>query len=130
MILLDRNILIELERGNKKLILILEELSQKHPTPSLPFPVFSEYYYGYLKKGRKDVQTALERLDEFEILNSTRKSALLFSDIKYNLEKTGQIISDMDMLIASICIDNNATLITFDKQFEKIKELDKILVEF
>lgn len=128
MILLDTNILIELERGNKEIISMLEEMSQKHSTPSLPFPVFSEYYYGYLKKGRKDVQTALERLDEFEILNSTRKSAMLFSEIKYNLEKTGQIISDMDLLIASICIDNNATLITADKQFEKVKDLNKIIL--
>ena len=129
MISLDTNVLIELEKGNKKTLSMLEGLKQAYPSPSLPFPVFSEYYYGYLEKGRKNVQIALERLEVFEILHSTKKSAMLFSEVKYNLEKSGQIIPDIDILIAAICIDNNATLVTSDKQFERIKELNKIMLE-
>lgn len=130
MIALDTNVLIELEKGNKNMLSIINKLRQKYSSPSLPFPVFSEYYYGYLKKGRKGIQAALKRLEVFELLHSTKKSSTTFAEIKYRLEKAGRMLSDMDVLIAALCIDNGATLVTFDKQFEKVDELDKIVLEF
>lgn len=123
MIALDTGVLIELERGNRKTLESLGEFKEKHPAPSLPFPVFSEYYYGYLKKGKKKASTALQRLELFDILHSTNESAALFSEIKRDLERSGSIIPDMDILIASLVLSHGAILLTYDRQFAAVESL-------
>mgnify|MGYP001566170836 FL=1 len=104
----------------------LKELGEK-TEPALPSPVVSEYHYGFL--GTNKTEIALKNIEKYEILNTSKNSALIFAEIKHRLEKSGQMIPDMDILIAAICIDNNATLITSDSQFERIKELNKIVLE-
>ena len=123
----DTNILIEIDLVNTGVIEKLKEITENvSDEPSIPSPVVSEYYYGFL--GTRKKEAALKILENYNILNTSRNSAIIFAEIKDELKKSGQIISDMDLLIASICIDNNATLITADKQFEKIKELKKIIL--
>lgn len=125
---LDTNILIEIDRLNKIVIKELESLRKEELLdPALPALVVLEYYYGFLDSRKKD--SALKNIDKYTILNTSKDSSLLSAEIKYKLERAGQIIPDMDIIIAAICIDNNATLVTSDKQFEKIKELNKIILD-
>ena len=128
MIALDTNILIEIDVLNASVVERLKELRNEAPAnPALPAPVVSEYYYGVL--GTRKKEKALENIGKYEILNTSKDSALLFAEIKDRLKKSGQMLSDMDLLIAAICVDNSVTLVTSDRQFEKIKELNKIIVE-
>ncbi len=125
----DTNILIELDLLNKALIEKLRELRKDTVlNPTIPSPVVSEYYYGFLGLGKKE--RALENLGKFEVINTSKESALLFAELKHRLGKAGNTIPDMDVFIASICIDNNLTLVSYDKQFEKITELKKIILNF
>ncbi len=125
----DTNILIEIDRLNSKLLERLQAIRNKFPqSPVIPFPVVSEYYYGFLDTRKKD--EALRTLGDYETLQTSKNSALLFAELKNSLRKKGRIIQDMDLFIAAVCIDAGATLVTFDKQFEEIKELAKIILEF
>ena len=66
-------------------------------------------------------------MDSFKILQFDKKSSEIFAKLKSKLKKEGKIIADMDLMIASITISNNATLFTNNlKHFERIKNL-KIL---
>ncbi|MBI2232989.1 MAG: PIN domain-containing protein [Candidatus Aenigmarchaeota archaeon] len=125
---LDTNILIEIDRLNKKIIEKLESLRKEEQLdPTLPALVVLEYYYGFLDSRKKE--SALKNINKYTILNTSKGSSLLSAEIKHKLERAGQIIPDIDIIIAAICIDNNAILVTSDKQFEKIKELNKIILD-
>ena len=50
------------------------------------------------------------------------------ADLKYKYEKKGIVVPLADLIIASIAIENNAVLVTSDKDFEKIEELKKIII--
>ncbi len=54
-------------------------------------------------------------------IESSNKSAQIYSELR----KNGNIIDDVDILIAGICITNNLVLVTNnEKHFSKIKELE------
>lgn len=125
----DTNVLIEIDKGNEKLLDFLEDLKKKEPSdPVMPFPIFSEFYYGYLKEGKQKI--ALKTLSGYEMVHSTENSAKVFAEIKYDLEKKGKPMNLLDILIASLCIDNGITLVTLDDSFDEIKELDKIVLMY
>lgn len=58
------------------------------------------------------------------VLNMDWKSAEIFAETRAKLRKSGKLIDNMDMLIASICLANKLTLITGNvKHFKRIKGL-------
>ena len=125
----DTNILIEIDLLNQKLTERLKELRKKAPaSPTIPSPVVSEYYYGFLGIEKPDI--ALKNLEIYEILNTSKQSSFIFAEIKHELTTTGRLVPDMDMLIASICMAHDATLVTFDAQFESVQRLKKIILSF
>lgn len=51
-------------------------------------------------------------------------AVFIFADLRKTLRKKGQMIDNMDLLIASTCLANNLTLITGNvKHFDRIKGL-------
>lgn len=128
MLVLDTNILIEIEAHNLKLLLFLQKLLQKYPTkPYITAPTYSEFLYGFLLHSFKKKEKGIEFLEAYEILHTSKNSARLLAEIKYVLEKQGEMIPVFDILIASIVMDRNATLLTMDTHFKKIKGLHSIL---
>jgi predicted nucleic acid-binding protein len=66
------------------------------------------------------------RLEESVIVSLNRLSDALHVALK----KSGTIIADMDLMIASIAIENNCTLLTNNlKHFERISELRVVGLE-
>lgn len=129
MLTLDTNVLIELDLANKPLISKLEEMKKDSPSNiTIPSIVVSEYYYGFLRANKREA--ALKNLEFFEVLNTSKQSSLICAELKREAEQAGYTIPELDLLIASICIDNGVTLVTFDKQFEKVAELKKIILDF
>ena len=64
-------------------------------------------------------------LDNFKILEFTKNSSLIFAKEKARLKKSGNIIADMDLMIASIAIENDCVLLSNNiKHFQRIQNLE------
>lgn len=68
------------------------------------------------------------RLEEFlaplEILAYDQTAAKVYGEIRFQLEKRGQPIGPLDLLIAAHAMSQNLTLVTNnDKEFKRIKRL-------
>ena len=86
----------------------------------------AELYFGVEKSKFKstNLHTLNAFLSFFPILDFDEKSAIEYAKIRTNLEQSGKIIGAMDMLIASIAISNDLTLVTNNtKEFERVPNL-------
>jgi tRNA(fMet)-specific endonuclease VapC len=86
----------------------------------------SELQYGVAKSQRR--KNNQNRLNEFisplEILPYDRAAAKTYGDIRYQLEKIGQSIGPLDLLIAAQAMSQNLTIVTNnDKEFVRIRKL-------
>ncbi len=125
----DTSILIDIERGNKETINRLKNLYKSYQSsPQLTFISFFEYLIGLKIRKSKSFQTNLIFLKKFNVLHTTISSAEILSDLKIKYDRKGISLSLADLLSASIAIDNSLTLVTKDKDFEKIEELKKIIL--
>lgn len=87
-----------------------------------------ELYYGvarskpaYRDHNDKQVEKLLSQIGCESISKEAGKK---FGNIKNELRKAGEIIDDFDMLIASICLAENAVIVTDNiKHFKRIKGL-------
>jgi predicted nucleic acid-binding protein len=128
MIVLDTNILIEFEAHNLELIKFLQNLTKKFPSrPYITSANYSEFLYGFIKESPKKQEKAIEFLEDYKLLNTSKNSSRLLAKIKYELEKKGKMIPIFDVLIASIVMDKKAMLITFDEHFKNIEGLEVII---
>ena len=125
---LDTNIYIEIERSNQKIISEVLKLASSG-IPAITAPTYSELYWGLLKGRKDELKNKLERLDAVNLLNTTKNSSKLFAEIKYSLEKSGKMIPLFDILIASIVIGNDMTLLTMDEHFNTVPGLRKIILQ-
>ena len=128
MIALDTNILIEFEAHNVELIKFLQNLTKKFPSrPYITSANYSEFLYGFIKESPKKQEKAIEFLEDYNLLNTSKNSSRLLAKIKYELEKKGKMIPIFDVLIASIIMDKKAMLITFDEHFKNIEGLEVVI---
>ena len=124
----DTSILIAVEKKEKKIIEKLEKLSKLHKlAPQLPFIAYYEFLRG-LKIGKPKKYVELRAfIEQFNVLNTTKSTAEILSDLRIKYDSVGESLPLADLLIASQIIENNLILVTRDKDFEKIKELKKII---
>ena len=128
MIVLDTNILIEFEAHNAELIKFLQNLTKRFLSkPYITSANYSEFLYGFIKESPKKQEKAIEFLEEYKLLNTSKNSSRLLAKIKYELEKKGKMIPIFDVLIASIIMDKKAMLITFDEHFKNIEGLEVVI---
>ena len=86
----------------------------------------SELQYGVAKSiHRKENQQRLEQfMAPLEILAYDEMAAKAYGDIRFHLEKYGQPIGPLDVLIAAHALSKNLILVTNnDKEFKRIKNL-------
>ncbi len=125
--ILDSDILIYFLKGERKIVDKVLSLSKKNLY--ITIINYTELLYGIYNSTNisQNKEKILPFLDSFKILQFDKKSSEIFAKLKSKLKKEGKIIADMDLMIASITISNNATLFTNNlKHFERIKNL-KIL---
>ncbi len=123
--MLDTNICIYIIKN--KPIGVKEKLSLIPPEDvCLSSITVSELFYGveksqYSQKNRD----ALEGfLINFNIMDYGYEASIAYGKIRTNLEKTGNIIGAMDLMIASHALSIKAILVTNNiKEFKKIKDL-------
>jgi tRNA(fMet)-specific endonuclease VapC len=127
MYLLDTNIVSYLVRGKNN----IQDKVANIPIDELAISsiTLSELLYGsaIIKDKVQSnllITTYLNIAQELELLDFDYNSAIIFSDIKSDLKKLGKLVSDTDMQIASIAINNNLILITNNtKDFINMKNL-------
>jgi tRNA(fMet)-specific endonuclease VapC len=128
MIALDSSILIDLEKQESRTLNAMSRLNIKNRPLGLPSVVYSEIYFGCLNKSMKKQQEMIDYLDSFDLLNTNRTSSMTLSRLRKMSYSKGLPIPDMDLLIASIVMAHNATLVTKDEHFKDIEGIGVVVV--
>jgi len=123
--LIDSDILIYFLKGKQE---VVERISQI-PIDDLYISRvnYTELIYGAYNSARieQNLKVIEPFLDNFKILEFTKKSSLIFAKEKARLKKSGSIIADMDLMIASIAIENDCILISNNiKHFQRVQNLE------
>jgi tRNA(fMet)-specific endonuclease VapC len=123
--LLDTDISVYLLNGNETLEQRVHSIGVSAIRISIV--TLSELYYGAY--GSRRTEENIKRIQEFagklRIYLWSPLSARRFGEIKSELRKAGKLIEDFDILIASIAIVNDCTLVTHNvKHFERIPHLE------
>ena len=87
----------------------------------------SELYYGVSKSKyqKKNLIRLKEFLTPFEILAYDESASKLYGKIRAQLEKSGDVIGPLDLLIAAHALSLNLVLITNnEKEFNRVKALN------
>lgn len=127
MILLDTSILIDLLANKKQAVEIITKYNK------LPMGIsvitLAELEIGFLCLKSDKQKNAREKLFELikngvlQVLEITSKIALGYANLQAKLIKVGKPISGFDGLVAATAIIYNATLLTSDSGFSRIKNL-------
>lgn len=123
--LLDTNICIYLIK--RKPPEVLQRFLQLQPgSVFISSVTTSELYYGAQKSQR--VQTNLEALNNFllpfRIVDYDESASFLYGELRADLEKRGQQIEPLDMMIAAHALSLDMPLVTNNtKEFERVKGL-------
>ena len=123
--LLDTNTCIYfLNRASERLIAQFKRFS---PTEvKLSAITVAELYFGAEKSKakRKNWQTVESFVSTFETIPFDEKCSKIYAKIRASLERAGNPIGPMDLLIASITLANDFILVTNNtKEFNRIKKL-------
>ena len=123
--IVDSDVLIYFLKGDKKAI---DKLSKISPLELHTSRInYTELIYGAYnsKKIEKNLDIILPFLENFQILEFCKSSSIIFAKTKAKLKKSGSIIADIDLMIASIAMANDAILITNNlKHFKRVDSLD------
>ena len=129
MLCVDTNIVVDILKGDLITIKKMEEFTN---TEICITPIIaSELYEGCYKSAR--VEKALVLVEDFisntTFLDFNIKSCKLYGQIYKFLQSKGRITEEKDLMIASICITHNVTLITKNKKhFQNIPGLKVMYV--
>jgi len=126
MILLDTTFLIDLLRKRENAIKKAVELSGKNRLATTYVNIYELLLGVYSVEGidyEKKLQDAERLLEKLEILILEKQSAIISAKIGGALSLEGQMIGDVDNMIAGIALANNiSTIVTRDKEhFQRIK---------
>ena len=121
---LDTSVVVSFLRNKGDVIKTLKKLDGKFASS---FVVLAELYEGVFRVRGKAV--AEEKLLAFfkklkKVFGIDLAIAKEFGRIRSELKRKGEVIEDLDILIAATCTANNLILLTQNvKHFERIKEL-------
>lgn len=98
----------------------------------LPSVVLGELNYGFMKGKRqrfneKKLQQFISRL-RVEIINVDADIARKYAIIYLSLQKKGTKIPVNDVWIAASCMEVGGTLMTRDKHFEVVEQIETVIV--
>jgi len=82
----------------------------------------------FLEKNPKNKKESIALLNKFRTLPITNYTADILSELKYKYDNKGISLPLADLLIAAQAIEHKACLITSDRHFERIEELQAIFI--
>jgi len=124
MFLLDTDTIIYNLKGNEA----IKRNLQDHFEDPMKICVITlmELYFGAYKSKKITGNLSKVRTIEnaFEIISADRECAEIFGMLKASLKKSGALLDDFDLIIASLAMTNNLTLVTNNtKHFSRIDGL-------
>ncbi len=123
MLVLDSTAIIEVLNGSQIGAKIRGQLSEDTVTTAL-----SVYEVG---RGMKEQQKEhiAHFFEQIPICACTKSTAERSAQIEKELRNTGKMINQIDILIAGICQELDATIVTLDKDFLKVPKLRVRMME-
>lgn len=122
--LLDTDTLIYFLKGERS---VVDTLSKKSSSDLATTIInHSELFFGAFNSARKkeNFEVVSGLLKTLPILVYCEESSIIFAEQKALLKKQGNIIADMDLMIASIALKHQLILVTNNtKHFNKIKTI-------
>lgn len=118
----DTNFLIRFLKGDQVAKSKLEQYNE--PITTTAMNAF-ELLYGYhLIKDSKAVENAMGLLNSISTLPFDLEASAIASNVAAELTSKGKMLEHMDVLVASIALKHNATLVTRNvKHFSRIQKL-------
>jgi tRNA(fMet)-specific endonuclease VapC len=105
---------------------IVKFLHDKHGI-AMPLNVIAELRYGFLKGSKREENEAnLQRFlaqPQIEMVFPTIETTHLYAELQLHCIKKAKILSHNDIWIAALAKENNGQLITYDKDFEALKDI-------
>jgi tRNA(fMet)-specific endonuclease VapC len=123
--LLDTNICIYIM--NRRPVEVIQKFKQFNVGDiGISTITVSELQYGAVKSNNPKLNG--QRVEEFiaplELLSYDLTAANFYAEIRYDLEKKGQVIGPLDMLIAAHALSNDIVLVTNnEKEFQRVNHL-------
>ncbi|MEK7522570.1 MAG: type II toxin-antitoxin system VapC family toxin [Patescibacteria group bacterium] len=123
---LDTSVIIDYLRGKKDAVDLVNNLKGKLVSSYI---CLSELYEGIYRSKNKEAESTI--LKFFSGLSKTyglnQKIAQEFGHLRKILKQKGEIIEDLDIMIAATCIVYGLTLVTLNKKhFLRIKKINII----
>jgi len=111
---------------------VVEAMAQHGEFLYIPSIVLGELYYGFLKGNRQQfnerkLRQVITRLS-IEIIRVDSEVARKYGLIYRSLEKKGDKIPINDVWIGACCMNVGGTLLTRDKHFALIDQIDTLLL--
>lgn len=126
MVCLDTSFLVDLIRGNREAVRLLDNFTLKKESIAITSPSIMEVISGASmdKSARQEKEKIFNILSSLRILDLGKIEATRAGEIHAELVMEGNTIGEIDVMIAAICLENKETLVTKNKKhFEKIRNL-------
>ncbi len=129
-LVLDTNIYSDFAEGLPDVVDMLATSGEYLFMPSI---VLGELSYGFMKGSRRDfnekkLREIVSRL-KIEIVNVDEHVARKYAIIYTSLVKKGRKVPVNDVWIAACCMETGGTLLTRDKHFELIDQIEAIILK-
>jgi predicted nucleic acid-binding protein len=128
-LVLDTNAYIDFAQGRPD---VIELLATRSSDIFLPAPALGELFYGFLKGSRPAYNEG--KLHEFvstlgvSIIEVTEEISRKYAVIYLSLTTKGLRIPINDVWIAACCMGIGGTLITRDRHFDRVEQIEKIML--
>ena len=124
---LDTTFLVDLIRGEKKVLDTLEKLEKSEENISISSISVMELVMGASISNNASIENdkIMKLLESLIILNFDKDCAVLAGEIQAPLRKKGNLIDLEDIMIGATAVNQNEILITKNKKhFERIPNLE------
>ena len=124
---LDTTFLVDLIRGEKKVLDALEKLEKSEENISISSISVMELVMGASISNNASIENdkIMKLLESLIILNFDKDCAVLAGEIQASLRKSGNLIDLEDIMIGATAVNQNEILITKNKRhFERIHNLE------
>lgn len=122
--ILDTDTLIYFLKGEPQVVKKMRQVESKAIYTSIITHselLFGAYNSAHVEKNLKKIS---KFLDSIAILPYDEEASKTFGQLKAKLKHKGKLIADMDLMIASICLTQKATLVTNNsRHFERVPHL-------
>lgn len=125
--ILDTSVLIGLQRKQKEIIETVRKLEYEESF-AITFINKFEFLYGIQRQNVRKKEESITFLNQFLVLGASERTSEILTELKFKYDQKGISLSLTDLLIASIALENRKRVITSDKDFQKIEELDIVLL--